>query len=137
MHFNDALVGVLEVEDKKSGFKFDYDDLKLFQGFANICSAAIVNARKFMDVEKENRKLKEQISGEVSNLIGNSPSIKRIVSVIKKVARTDTVVLITGASGTGKEIIARSVHDLSSRKEKPFLQDSRRRQSRVPRRQVS
>ncbi|OGJ89089.1 MAG: hypothetical protein A2268_08815 [Candidatus Raymondbacteria bacterium RifOxyA12_full_50_37] len=121
MQFNGQSVGVIEATDKKDGGQFDYDDLQLFQGFANICGAAIINARRFSAVSSENRKLKETLAGSVVNLIGNSTAVQKITSVIKKVAHVDSIVLITGESGTGKEIIARSIHALSDRKDKPFI----------------
>jgi DNA-binding NtrC family response regulator len=54
-------------------------------------------------------------------LIGSSPQIKKVVSMIQKVAGTDATVLIYGESGTGKELVARAVHANSSRKNKVFF----------------
>ena len=55
------------------------------------------------------------------NFIGTSPAIKKIHHLIEKVADTDSTILVTGASGTGKELIVRTIHKLSSRKEQPFI----------------
>ncbi|OGS33550.1 MAG: hypothetical protein A2293_09060 [Elusimicrobia bacterium RIFOXYB2_FULL_49_7] len=121
MHFNQRLIGVIEAMHPKDGRPFNYEDLKLFQGFANICGAAVVNAGRYLDVAQENRELKEQVSGISSRLIGNSAPIRRISGLIRKVAATEVIVLITGESGTGKEIIARSIHTMSSRRDCPFL----------------
>jgi transcriptional regulator with PAS, ATPase and Fis domain len=54
-------------------------------------------------------------------LIGEHPSIVKLRSLITKIAATDVTVLITGESGSGKEIVARSIHDLSTRKHAPFV----------------
>src|SRR5687767_3698614 len=54
-------------------------------------------------------------------LIGESPVMKKLFSVIQRVAPTDASVLITGATGTGKELAARAIHDLSPRCEKAFV----------------
>ncbi len=54
-------------------------------------------------------------------LIGSSPSMKRLISLIEKVAPTDATVLIRGASGTGKELVARALHYNSPRRERPLV----------------
>lgn len=54
-------------------------------------------------------------------LIGESPQMRKIYDLIKRVADTKTNILISGESGTGKELVAKAVHALSSRKEKPFV----------------
>ena len=56
-----------------------------------------------------------------STLIGESQLMQALKKLIRIVARSDETVLITGESGTGKELIARAVHDLSERRDKPFL----------------
>jgi DNA-binding NtrC family response regulator len=59
--------------------------------------------------------------GSPSNLIGQSPGIRRVQEMIKLVARSDARTLITGESGTGKEVVARMIHEQSSRRDKPFI----------------
>jgi two-component system response regulator PilR (NtrC family) len=54
-------------------------------------------------------------------IIGRSPGMVRIFDMIRQIAKTKTNVLVTGESGTGKELIARAIHDLSDRKEEPFV----------------
>src|SRR6476620_8285 len=54
-------------------------------------------------------------------IIGKSPQILDLYSVLERVADTPTTVLVTGESGTGKELVARALHDHSSRKSKPFI----------------
>src|SRR5215211_6988893 len=54
-------------------------------------------------------------------LIGQSPVMKKLFSVIERVAPTDASVLITGATGTGKELAARAIHDMSPRRDKAFV----------------
>ncbi len=55
------------------------------------------------------------------NIIGNSPAIKKIKHYLKKVAAMDSTVLITGQTGTGKECVARQIHQYSSRHDKPMI----------------
>ncbi|RKX24837.1 MAG: sigma-54-dependent Fis family transcriptional regulator [Candidatus Zixiibacteriota bacterium] len=64
------------------------------------------------------RELKSLTSG---SFIGNSPATRKIKDLISKVAGTDSTVLLTGRSGTGKEVAARMLHDLSTRKEQAFI----------------
>jgi DNA-binding NtrC family response regulator len=59
--------------------------------------------------------------GHIPGLVGNSKPIERVYDLIQKVAGVSTSVLITGQSGTGKEVVARAIHRLSPRAEKPFM----------------
>lgn len=71
----------------------------------------------------ENKLLRSEIHRhyDFENIIGKSSAMQRVFETIKKVAQTDGTVLITGKSGTGKELVARAVHYNSKRKEKPFI----------------
>lgn len=65
------------------------------------------------------RRLDEKFGFE--GVIGNSPSMKKVIDQLKHVANTNTTVLILGESGTGKELVARALHQNSDRKNKPFV----------------
>ncbi len=54
-------------------------------------------------------------------IIGQSLAIKKVLDVVNKIAATDVNVLLTGENGTGKELVAREIHNLSARKDKPFI----------------
>ncbi len=71
----------------------------------------------------ENLYLRQQLRGKYKfdNIIGNSPAIQQVFSRMEKILHTDSTVLILGASGTGKELVARAIHFNGSRKEKPFI----------------
>ncbi|MEW5725731.1 MAG: sigma-54 dependent transcriptional regulator [Thermodesulfobacteriota bacterium] len=71
----------------------------------------------------ENRRLKEQIKArfDFSDFLGQSAAMQRVFDVIAKVAETKSTVLITGESGTGKELAARSIHQNSPRRDRPFI----------------
>jgi two-component system response regulator PilR (NtrC family) len=83
----------------------------------------VAKALRLRTVEKE----KEQLDGELRRslnfglIVGNSPAMQHIYSLIRQVARTRTNVLITGESGTGKELIARAIHQESDRRDQPFV----------------
>jgi len=74
-------------------------------------------------LESENRLLREQISERLGfdTIIGDDPALREVMEKVRRVAVTDTTVLITGESGTGKELFARSLHALSARREQPFV----------------
>lgn len=67
--------------------------------------------------------LKEELKTRIGKveIIGKSKAMQEVLKLVKKVAPTDSTVLITGESGTGKELIARSIHQLSPRHQKPFV----------------
>jgi len=81
---------------------------------------------RFIEKRSAGQKIK-QISSELRKhsefdpIIGKSDKILDIMSLVSRVAKTDSTILIYGESGTGKELIARAIHDLSPRKEKPFV----------------
>ena len=56
------------------------------------------------------------------HVIGNSPAFDWVVQQVERVAPTDSAVLICGETGTGKELVARAIHNLSSRRHAPFRQ---------------
>ena len=78
------------------------------------------NALDRKELVVENKLLKKKVSKNFE-MIGNSNAITHIKDIIEKVAQTDARVLITGANGTGKELVARAIHDRSARKDQPFM----------------
>lgn len=84
--------------------------------------AASRNALEVARLKQENRELRSRIDGDrTTRLTGDSPAIDHLRQVIERVAPTDAWVLITGENGTGKEIVARSVHSQSMRADKPMV----------------
>jgi len=80
-------------------------------------------ALEFRRLVNENLRLKKELNSKYSfdNIIGVSQPMQDVFSIIKKTADTDTTVLISGESGTGKELVARAIHQNSSRSEKPMI----------------
>jgi DNA-binding NtrC family response regulator len=74
-------------------------------------------------LQSENILLRQHLQAHrpFENIIGNSPTLQRVFEMIEKVADTDSTILLTGETGTGKELAAKAIHDRSRRREKLFL----------------
>ncbi|KQC30662.1 sigma-54-dependent transcriptional regulator [Flagellimonas eckloniae] len=72
-------------------------------------------------LKKQESNLKQVINEDKNFIIGNSRALTSVLNLVRKVAKTDVNVLITGENGTGKELIARELHRLSSRKDEVFI----------------
>nr|WP_299343083.1 sigma-54 dependent transcriptional regulator [Allomuricauda sp.] len=72
-------------------------------------------------LKKKESSLKQVINDDKNLIIGNSKALTSVLNLVRKVAKTDVNVLITGENGTGKELIARELHRLSSRKDEVFI----------------
>jgi nitrogen regulation protein NR(I) len=81
----------------------------------------IAKALKTHALSRREQRPEEGVSTGRFRLVGDSPAIRQIYAIIEKVANTPSTVLITGESGTGKELIARALHENSSRHEGPFI----------------
>lgn len=84
---------------------------------------AVRNAMDRTELVSENTQLKKKISKvKPSDIIGKSKAIEEVLGMIDKVAPTDARVLITGPNGTGKELVAKRIHELSERNKAPFIE---------------
>lgn len=87
-------------------------------------STAIKLKKSYNEVDKlrkAKQMLEEQISQPFRDIIGNSPAIKEVFTMIDKVAATEANILILGENGTGKELVARAIHQKSLRKDNSFV----------------
>jgi len=98
---------------------YDYFSKPLLPGSIRKIVAKIVAKKKLLQGVEPGELTIEYESGE--KIIGQSRAMQEIFHLIKKVAPTDSTVLITGESGTGKELIAKAIHYNSLRREQPFL----------------
>jgi DNA-binding NtrC family response regulator len=78
---------------------------------------------KYLELRQENKELKHELNGrfDVGQIVGQSPPMQQVFDMIRKVAPTKSNVLITGDSGTGKELVARAIHSLSSKNGRRFV----------------
>ncbi len=121
-----GIFGVVKYQERA----FTGDDIEFLTQITNQVAIAVENALAFGEI----RELKEQLSKEklyledeirtemnFAQIVGKSASLRRVLKHVETVAPTDSTVLIYGETGTGKELIARAIHDLSPRRSKPFV----------------
>jgi len=78
-------------------------------------------ARRTLESEVESLRAELQETGKLGELIGKAPAMVKVFDTVRRVARSNAPVLITGQSGTGKEVVARTIHRLSRRASAPFV----------------
>ena len=109
---------------------FPQKDADLLQHVANQIAIGVENALTYGQVVDRANKLREEklyLQDEIRNeynfeeIIGESPALKKALEQIQTVAPTDSTILILGETGTGKELIARAIHNLSTRRERTLV----------------
>ncbi len=123
----DRVLGVLML-CRRSESVFGKDDVTLLEQVACQIAIAVENTLEY-EKEKNNRDretkqrlyLEEEIRTALGEIVGQSPVLRTTLSLVSVVAPTDSSVLISGETGTGKELIARAIHKLSTRSEKAFV----------------
>src|SRR6201998_3420477 len=109
---------------------FSPGDVDFLSRASGQIAIAIENALAYREISQlkdklaqEKLYLEEEIRSEMNfeNIIGNSPPLKHVLELVETVATSDSTVLLLGETGTGKELIARAIHDRSRRKERTFV----------------
>ena len=127
--FRDRVLGVLAIKTRRE-HAFLAEDGELFEQVAKQVAIAVENALAYNEIEtlknkleKEKLYLEEEIRTEYNfeEIIGSSSVLKRVLQNVETVATTDSTVLIYGETGTGKELIARAIHNLSDRRERTLV----------------
>ncbi|NUQ63177.1 MAG: sigma-54-dependent Fis family transcriptional regulator [Pirellulales bacterium] len=113
------LFGAFELINKLSG-SFTSEDETALGELAAHAAIALENAQDREELLSTTRQITQQAADQV-RLIGSSPAIEALRSIIRRVADTELAVLILGENGTGKEVVAQSIHYLSRRRGKPFI----------------
>src|SRR5581483_6288896 len=117
------LFGTIKFLSKERGSCTD-EQVPLLQDVADMVSLAVANALAYEEIKKlkeqlqeENRLLQDEIiqRANYKEIVGSSPSLQKVLAAIEKVASTDSTVLITGETGTGKELVAHAIHHRSPR----------------------
>lgn len=121
--YKDLIWGVILVDSTKNRQEFTDENLQFLQFFSNLLSLGLNRIEQLENLKDENVQLRNQLETfqKIPEMIGESPAMKQLSALIHRVAVSDATVLITGESGTGKDLAARAIHTLSPRKDKPFM----------------
>jgi transcriptional regulator with GAF, ATPase, and Fis domain len=115
-----ASIGVLYLETNDAAVRFDEDHLHLISTIAGFVGVALENCKYVEDLKNENNRLREDLAIQHS-MIGESAAMRNVLEFVARVAPTDSTVLITGETGSGKELAARAIHQNSKRADSPFV----------------
>ena len=116
------LLGVIYLANDSVTDLFTERDLATLQVFAAQASLIVYHALQLNQLRLDNRNLRSQLqAASQGEMIGTCAPMKAVFRVLRRVAPTDLSVLILGETGTGKELVARELHKLSSRADQPFV----------------
>ena len=122
---HEQVIGTLSVDRPVTGETDLESDVAFLEILANItadsASECILLHEEKQTLLDENRKLRSMLQQAPGKLIGNCREMLQVYDELRQVAPTDATVLIRGASGTGKELLAHAIVELSARKDKPFI----------------
>jgi formate hydrogenlyase transcriptional activator len=126
---HNSVLGTLNLGSRQEAF-FSDGDLQFFSQAAGQVAIALENAFSYQRIEELNARLAEEkvyLEDEIrtdnrfEEIVGQSRVLKAVLKQVETVAPTDSTVLIYGETGTGKELLARAIHDLSSRRQGTFV----------------
>ncbi len=116
------LLGVIYLANDSVTDLFTERDLQLLQIFAAQSSLVVFHALQLNQLRLDNRNLRNQLhAASQGEMIGTCPPMKKVFQVLRRVAPTDLSILILGETGTGKELVAKEAHKLSSRRDRSFV----------------
>lgn len=123
LHLRGRVLGAIYLDSQTRRGGFNPGTLAFLTAFANQAAIAIENATLMHKLRAENRLLRTEVERHYgfSELIGRSPKMQEVFSLLGKIADSDISTLFEGESGTGKELAARAMHYGGPRHEKPFV----------------
>jgi len=125
----DRVLGVLGLS-RVDATSFSHDDVQFLMQVANQVALAVENALAYGQIAELKDKLAQEklyLEDEIrternfEEIVGKSPALREVLKQVETVAPTDSTVLIVGETGTGKELIARAIHNLSPRRPNAFV----------------
>ncbi|MFT3699761.1 MAG: sigma 54-interacting transcriptional regulator [Kofleriaceae bacterium] len=116
------LLGLIYVGNDSIRDLFQDETLRVLTVFASQAALIVSNALLLNELRIDNKRLNERLEQfRFGEIVGTSPPMQAVFRKVEKIAPTDISVLITGETGTGKELIAREIHNRSPRAGKPFI----------------
>ena len=120
--YRSDLIGVIYLGNDAITGLFEKKTLSLLQVWASQASLILHNAILLNELQIDNRNLRAKLEEKQSgHIIGSCESMKHVFHLIHRLASTDLSILVLGETGTGKELIAKELHEQSDRKSKPFI----------------
>jgi Nif-specific regulatory protein len=125
----DGIIGVLSLRNKLNG-RFTAEDAELIRALAESVATAIDNARRYGDAQRSAARLRDTVDtlqqqvardSRFDEIVGHSPAMQRVFHLLATAAASPITVLITGETGTGKELTARAIHFNGARRDRPFV----------------
>jgi len=126
---HERALGVLHLLDRRRD-RFSGQDVEFLSQVATQVAIALENALEFLEISESRERLAEErtyLRNEIRSdryfeeILGESPGLTKVLRQVETVAPTDTSVFVYGETGTGKELVARAIHNLSGRKDHPFV----------------
>jgi formate hydrogenlyase transcriptional activator len=123
-------LGILCLARTSNGKAFTVNDTEFLTQAGGQIAIAVENAMAYKEISElkdkvaqEKLYLEEEIRSEMNfeNIVGNSPALKHVLEMVETVAPNDSTVLLLGETGTGKELMARAIHDRSRRRNSTFV----------------
>lgn len=116
------LLGVIYLGNDSITDLFTQEDLSSLVIFASMASMIIHNALMLNQLKVDNKNLRDRLkSSSQGQIIGTSKPMKSLFKMLRRIGPTDLSILVLGETGTGKELVAREVHNLSTRAKGPFV----------------
>src|SRR5262245_23788494 len=119
--FDHRVLGVVEAANRQDGAPFDAADLERFTSGCGLIAVALENASLYRGLHLETERLKRFQDDRAQPLLAESPAMRAALAQADRAAMGRSTVLLVGETGTGKEQIARRIHDASPRAKKPFV----------------
>jgi len=113
--------GAIECFHADRGRRFDVADLEFMIAVAQQFGTVLENLEYRERIEQSNRQLRSKLEQNTTRLLGESLPIRRLLEQVSRVAPTDSTILTLGESGSGKEVVGQTIHQLSNRSEGPFV----------------
>jgi two-component system, NtrC family, response regulator HydG len=116
----EEVLGAIYLESDSPDQAFDEGHLSLLMSIAAVAGTALGYERHAEWLASENRRLQNELAGD-HNIVGESSAMRAVFQRLARVAPTESTVLVTGESGTGKDLVAYAIHNNSPRADRPFV----------------